>query len=108
MINDAVEAMFDELLDWPFDKIHLTNAVPTAEFHVRFKAPSRLGDPLVLSLEMNRLGNSSLSLTTIARRENTVCFEADQVLVCVGPNGKPVGWPEPLRKKVNKIMEPHE
>jgi len=105
MINDAVEAMFSEILDWPFETMHPENGVPTAEFKVRFKAPCRHGDQLVLDVEMKRLGRSNLSLTTTARRDEHICFQADQVLVCVDRNGRPASWPDDVRNKINSLME---
>ena len=44
MINDAVEALFSDMLGWPFEKMHPDSGVPTAEFKVRFKVPCRQGD----------------------------------------------------------------
>lgn len=105
MINDAVEAMFSEILDWPFETIHPEQGVPTAEFKVRFKASCLHGDQLVLDVEMKRLGRSSLSLATTARRDEQICFEADQILVCVDRNGRPVSWPDDVRAKINSLME---
>ena len=105
MINDAVEAMFGELLSWPFETMPPESAVPTAQFNVRFKSPCRHGDHLVLALGLNHLGRTSLGLTTIARREDEVCFEADQVLVCVGADGQPAAWPAAVRDKIKAVME---
>lgn len=108
MINDAVEAMFNDLLDWPFETMHPDSGVPTAEFKIRFKAPSRHGDHLMLDLELKHLGRTSLTLTTIARRGETTCFEADQVLVCIGPEGRPAPWPASVRTKITALMETQE
>lgn len=105
MINDAVEAMFAELLDWPFETLHGAGAVPTAEFNVRFKSPARHGDQLILGLTLNRLGRSSLALTTRAMCADRLVFEADQVLVCTGPTGKPTAWPADIHAKITAVME---
>ena len=105
MINDAVEAMFGDVLGWPFETMHPAYGVPTAEFKVQFKAPCRQGDQLVLELDLKRLGRSSLSLRTTARCHELVCFEADQVLVCVGRDGRPTSWPDDVRTKINSLME---
>lgn len=105
MINDAVEALFGDLLDWPFEEIHKTAAVPTASFKVDFKAPSRHGDHLELNLTLLRMGGSSLTLRTQAVAEGEMRFEAEQVLVCVNADGKPVRWPATLATKVNMILE---
>ncbi len=106
MINDAVEAMFSDVLGWPFEAMHPEYGVPTAEFNVRFKTACRHGDQLILGVQLKRVGRSSLSLTTTARRSKQVCFEADQVLVCVGSDGRPTPWPEGVRAKINSLMEP--
>ena len=105
MINDAVEALFSDLLDWPFEMMHPDSGVPTAEFKVRFKVPCRHGDQLKLGIQITQLGRASLSLTTRALKDKTVCFEADQVLVCVGPEGRPVSWPKSVRQKITTLME---
>ena len=105
MINDAVEAMFRDVLEWPFEDMHPDAGVPTAALNVRFKRPCRHGDQLELCLELTRLGGTSLSLTTRAMRQGTLCFEADQTLVCVGPDGRPVAWPEHVHAKIKELME---
>ena len=105
MINDVVEAMFTDAFGWPFEAMHPEYGVPTAEFNVRFKTPCRHGDQLVLGVDLKRLGRSSLSLTTTARRAEQVCFEADQLLVCVNHNGRPTSWPETVRAKIISLME---
>ncbi|EBA06837.1 acyl-CoA thioesterase [Sagittula stellata] len=105
MINDAVETLFSDLLGWPFEDMHAEAGVPTAAFDVRFKRPCRHGDQLELRLTLTRLGRSSLSLTTRAVRQDTVCFEADQTLVCVDSEGRPAAWPEHVRARIEDIME---
>ena len=40
MINDAVEAMFEEILDWPFEKLHEGFGAPTARIDVSSKRPA--------------------------------------------------------------------
>ena len=105
MINDAVEAMFSDLLGWPFEDIHPTGGVPTAAFNVQFKTPCRHGDHLELHLSLTRLGNSSLSLTTRAMRQGDLCLEAEQTLVCVDHDGRPTPWPKHVRTTIKDLME---
>lgn len=105
MINDTVEAFFAETLNWPFEDLHKVHATPTAEFNVRFKAPARHGDRLVLGLTMTGLGRSSLALNICAMKGETLVFDADQVLVCTGAEGKPIPWPEPVCSKIQTILE---
>ena len=105
MINDAVETMFGDVFGWPFEDMHPDAGVPTAGFNVRFRQPCLHGDQLDLHLTLTRLGGSSLSLTTRAVRQDAVCFEADQTLVCVGGDGRPAPWPEHVRAKIEELME---
>lgn len=105
MINDAVEAMFADLLNWPFEEVHTKGAVPTASFKVDFKSPSRHGDNLDLKLHLLRLGGSSLTLKTTTLCEDELRFTAEQVIVCVNAEGRPTRWPAPVVTKINSIME---
>ena len=105
MINDAVEAMFSDCLDWPFEAMHPFHAVPTAAMNIRFQAPCRHGDRLELRLTIKELGASSLALNTKALAGEGLRFEADQTLVCVGADTRPARWPETVRQKITDLME---
>lgn len=107
MINDAVEAMFGDLLHWPFEVMHPEHRVPTAAISVQFRAPCRHGDRLDLQLTIKAVGGSSLALNTRAVADGILRFEADQTLVCVGPDGRPSRWPENIRQKLVGLMEGH-
>lgn len=105
MISDAVESLFSDVLGWPFESMHPDASVPTASFNVRFKQPCRHGDQLELRVTLTHLGRSSLSLTTQATRAQQMCFEAEQVLVCVDDKGRPAPWPEHVASKIKDVME---
>lgn len=105
MINDAVEAMFDALLGWPFHEIHKDAGVPTVHFDVTFKAPSRQGDQLNLDLTLAKLGGSSLNIQTHAHQGGQTRFLADQTVVLVNASGAPTRWPDDLRQRMTDIME---
>ena len=107
MINDAVEAMFSDLFDWPFEVMHPEHGVPTVAMNIHFKAPCRHGDQLELQVRVEAIGTSSLTLKTRAVGGETLHFEADHTLVCVGPDGRPVRWPESIRQKIMGLMEGH-
>lgn len=105
IINDAVEAMFSDLIGWPFEDMHNGSGVPTATISVDFTAPSRHGDQIALEITIEKLGRSSMVLKTVARAGDEVRFTADHVLVCIDEAGRPRSWPDPVRKKVNDILE---
>lgn len=105
IINDAVEAMFSDLIGWPFEDMHNGSGVPTATISVDFTAPSRHGDQIELQITIENLGRSSMVLKTVAMAGEEIRFIADHVLVCIDDRGKPRSWPEDVRKKINDIKE---
>lgn len=105
IINDAVEAMFSDLIGWPFEDMHNGSGVPTATISVDFTAPSRHGDQIELQISIEKLGRSSMVLKTVAMAGEEIRFIADHVLVCIDDRGKPRSWPEDVRKKINDIKE---
>jgi 4-hydroxybenzoyl-CoA thioesterase len=105
MVNDAVEALFSDALDWPFEKMHPEAGVPTVSIAMTFSAPSFHGDMLALEITLKAMGGSSLTLATRATCGEETRFVAEQTLVCVGPGGRPRRWPEPIRQTVDALME---
>ncbi len=97
MINDCTEAFFDTSLGHPFETLHLTGGVPTAQIKTDFKAPSRHGDILQIELRCTRLGRASLGLKFTGRSGQEIRFKAASVLVYVDKSGKPHSWPTALR-----------
>lgn len=97
MINDCVEAFFEQALGLPFWRLHEEAAVPTAEISTRFLRPSRHGDRLTLQLDCQRLGRSSLGFSVTARCGEEARFSCQATLVYVNDQGKPTPWPEALR-----------
>ncbi len=105
IINDAVEAMFSDLIGWPFEDMHKGAGVPTATISVDFTAPSRHGVQVELVISIVKLGRSSMVLKTVAMAGEEIRFIADHVLVCINEQGRPRSWPEDVRRRVNSIME---
>jgi 4-hydroxybenzoyl-CoA thioesterase len=97
MINDCIEAFFDQVVDVSFEQMHLKNAVPTAQIDCKFVAPSRQGDQLVLSLKVLKLGRSSLSLSIAANCENEDRFHCNSTIVYVNETGRPIPWTDQMR-----------
>ncbi len=96
MMNDLVEAFFDEALDYPFEQILKTEGIPTAQIETRFVRPSYHGDHLRLSLWVLRLGTASLTYRMTATCSDEVRFETRATLVHVDNTGRPSPWPEVL------------
>ncbi|MBE1285297.1 MAG: acyl-CoA thioesterase [Rhodobacteraceae bacterium] len=105
MMNDTVEALFEDALNWPFEDMHRDSGVPTAAINVEFQAPSRLGDLLEFGLTLEKLGRTSLSLRTVATAGPETRLTATQTLVCIDQSGRPKPWPDPVRNKILSLME---
>jgi len=105
MINDVVEAFFEAELDWPFKEMHKTNGIPTAAISTQFKAPSRLGDVLSISMDINKTGRSSMEVSIRAECEAELRFETTSTLVCINLEGRPTAWPENVRSSIKQIMK---
>lgn len=103
MINDCVEAFFDEI-GTPFEVLHKTAAVPTAQIEVKFTAPSRHGDHLNLTLAVTHLGTASLSLAISATSGDEQRFECTSTLVHIGTNGKALKWPDLIRSALTPYI----
>ncbi|MGB5863566.1 MAG: thioesterase family protein [Sulfitobacter sp.] len=96
MVNDCVEAFFYEI-GLPFEDIHKTHAVPTAEISTTFHNPSRHGETLIIAVEVSRIGGASLSLSFDATCGDTSKFSATSTLVYVDGTGRPQKWSDPAR-----------
>ncbi len=105
MMNDCVEAFFDAALGVPFEDLHGTGAVPTAQIETRFTAPSRHGDKLVLRLSILSVGRSSAAYRMIASCAEQRRFETTATLVHVNSDGKPTPWPDGLGAKLRDFKD---
>lgn len=75
LFNDLLEAWIDSLVPGGFAGYigQRRCGLPTVHLEAEFKAISRMGDDVTLSLEVTRVGGKSLTLA----------------LACLGPDGKP-------------------
>ncbi len=113
MINDLVEDWCAEGLGLSFGEMHLRNGmgVPTANLECRFRAPSFLGETLSRSLEVVRLGRSSMTLRIrFAGPDDETRLLATLVLVWVakGEGGRPapIAVPEAQREAIVRFAAP--
>lgn len=105
MMNDCIEAFFDDVLGLPFSSLHKIGAVPTAEISTRFLTPGKLGDLLAIRLEVSSLGRSSLGLHLRATCDEETRFETTSTLVLVDSAGRPTAWPDPVREKIQMCLK---
>lgn len=105
MISDCMETFFQDVADYPFNRMHENAGVPTVQLDTSFSAPSLLGEMLTLSLECRHLGRTSLKFRITARCADQVRFTADQVIVHTSSDLRPQAWPEPVRAKLTQQLE---
>ena len=107
MMNDCVEAFFDQVLGTPFETLLLTHGVPTAAISTRFTAPSRHGDLLVLKLQTTKVGRTSWQYQLTATCNGTSRFETEASIVHVDAAGETTPWPDTLHHKLKTNEAQH-
>lgn len=100
MINDTAEDFFAQVLDYPFHRMTPENGVPTVAIETQFLAPSRHGDWLEISFEVQTLGRTSLTYRQVAQSAGQDRFHAQATLVHVNREGRPTPWPETVTTKI--------
>lgn len=103
IMNDCIEAFFTQVVNWPFETLHRSGSVPTADIHTRFIAPSRHGDHLSIGLSLTRLGRTSMSYAMQGRCRDEARFETAATLVHVNTHGRPEPWPDDIRPKLEEL-----
>ena len=102
MLNGFVEQWFDEALALPYAGLIAERrlGLPTVRLEADFCAISRHGDDLCLSLTVEKLGRSSLTLLHrfAADADDQLRLQVRQVLVCTSlQTHRPQALPDDLR-----------
>jgi len=103
MFNDLLEAWVDQLLPEVGFAGYigtLRQGMPTVRLEADFRAISRMGDPVTLSLDLERLGEKSLTLALACTgAEGDVRMQVRQVLVTTSlVTHQAIPVPEALRR----------
>lgn len=101
MVNDAVEAFFEAVLEMPFETLHKSGATPTVALTSEFPAASFHGDMLEISVTPTKVGRTSLGLSTTACCGAETRFICDSTLVFTNANGKPTPWPSSVKTNID-------
>lgn len=105
MMNDTVESFFAQRLNYPFADMHQRAGIPTAQIDAQFKAPSRLGDVLHITLTCTRLGRSSLDLSYDARCGREQRFTGHSTIVFIDNTGRSQPWSAEVRVLLEQEMK---
>ncbi|MDF1726758.1 MAG: thioesterase family protein [Sulfitobacter sp.] len=104
MINDMVEAFFDDGVGVPFEDLHREGGIPTAEISVKFARPSRHGDRLDIALQCYHLGRTSLGIEVRATCQGEERFLSRSTLVLVDSAGRPRPWSDTIRARLSEYL----
>ena len=110
MLNGLVEDWFNDELQVGYSELVTTRRVglPTVRLEAEFKAVSRLGDPVQLALEVERLGAHSLTLrlTCIGEGADDVRMRMRQTIVTTSlMTHKAIEIPTDLRDAVTRFAQ---
>lgn len=105
MTNSVCEGFFRDEVGVPFAAMMAArNGVPTARAETDFRAPSRLGEVLDWTLDVERVGGASVGLRLEAHCGDEHRLTARLVLVWVR-EGRPVPWPDAMRAALARHQE---
>lgn len=106
MINAVVEQWFEQALDESFAAIIAAgDGVPTRHIETDFLRPSRLGETLAFTLDVGKLGRTSLGLHIAAECAGEARLNASLTLVRIAQtNGRPKPWPDTLVTAIEALI----
>lgn len=100
MMNDCVEAFFDQGLNCPFEQFHQTAGIPTATITTTFTSPGRHGDMLDLRLNVTRVGRASFDYEMSCYCGKIQRFLTNATLVQVDLDGKPTPLENSIKQRL--------
>ncbi len=106
MTNSVVENFFNDVVGRSFASMHrgADNGVPTVSLTAEFTAPSRLGDKVLFSLKIEKLGRSSVSLKIEGHMGAELRLRVALTLVWID-GMKSAAWPDAMRARLVGYME---
>lgn len=101
MTNSVVENFFADVVGRSFAEMHGAggSGVPTAALSAEFLSPSRLGDKVLFSLIVEKVGRTSLGLIIEGSMGEELRMRARFTLVWV-ENMRPSSWPDDMRARL--------
>jgi 4-hydroxybenzoyl-CoA thioesterase len=106
MTNSVIENFFADVVGRSFASMHMgaQNGVPTVSIAADFVAPSRLGDKVLFSLVIAKLGRSSVTVAIEGRMAEELRMGATLTLVWID-GMKAAPWPDAMRARLQAYME---
>ena len=106
MVNSVVENFFADVVGRSFAQMHLGqgNGVPTVRIEAEFVAPSRLGEKVLFTLEIVKLGGASAEFSIRALLGEEERMRLRLTLVWI-EGGRAAPWPDEMRARMVTFME---
>jgi 4-hydroxybenzoyl-CoA thioesterase len=103
MFNGLIEDWYTEELGYNYAEIIMGSqfGFPFVHIECDFKVPSRMGDVIDLTLLVERVGRSSLSIAIVCHRDGVERLRARMVTAMMSiATRKPEPLPQPLRQAI--------
>lgn len=107
MTNSVIENFFADEVGVSFAQMHLgglRNGVPTVHVEAKFTAPSRLGDRVLFTLAVRKLGASSATVEIVGRKGEELRMQSHLTIVWID-NMKAARWPDAMRARLAAHLE---
>ena len=106
MVNSVVENFFADVVGRSFAQMHLGqgNGAPTVRIEAEFVAPSRLGEKVLFTLEIVKLGGASAEFSIRALLGEEERMRLRLTLVWI-EGGRAAPWPDEMRARMVTFME---
>ncbi|MFV0490625.1 MAG: acyl-CoA thioesterase [Pseudorhodobacter sp.] len=106
MTNSVTENFYRDIAEYPYEAMMPDQeGVPMAGLEARYHAPSRLGEVLNWTLNVTKLGRTSLGLHLEAHCDDVLRVSFDLTQVFVGADGRPKPWPDDIRARIEQFIE---
>lgn len=108
MISSTVERFFADAIGHSWQDMLLNDmGTPTGSIDVRFRAPSRLGDWIDITLNVSRIGTSSAVLQFECTGAGETRFTGSITIVHANTTtATSAPWPESTRQKMAAYLSP--
>lgn len=107
MLQAVVEEWFNQALKLDYAELVMgqRHGLPTAHTECDFKKPCRLGEPLEITLYLERIGRSSMRVQFVGRVNGEQRMEARSDLVVVSlEDGRPLPIDDDLRSRLESYQ----
>lgn len=106
MVNSVVENFFGDVVGRSFAQMHngAENGVPTVAIETSFQRPSRLGDKVLFSLKIEKIGGSSLQMLIEGRGPEGLRLTV-RITVAWIDRMKAAPWPAEMRAALEAYKE---